>query len=261
MTHPLVRHRFDSGVAEITLDRPEAGNAMNLALLDALNEAVEVVTADPRTRAILLTGTGRNFCVGGDIKEFSEDETGSVSLNQLVDRLHHAVMRLADHSAPVVVAAQGASAGAGLSLVAGADLAIAGRSATFTLGYPGIGLTADGGATWFLPRVVGLRRTQELAFTGRRLTAVEAERFGLVVGVLDDDALINEAQAMSQRIAAGPTQAFGAIKRLLAGQCGSTLHAQLEAEHCEIVSARRCRDAQEGVSAFLTRRQPHFMGK
>ncbi len=258
---PLVRHSLEDGIAEITLDRPEAGNAMNLALMEALDQAAEAVTGDARTRAILLRGEGRNFCVGGDIKSFALPEGAGEVIGQLAEPLHRAVLRLAAHPAPVIVAAQGASAGAGLSLVAGGDLVIAARSATFTMAYAKIGLTADGGATWFLPRVIGLRRAQELAFTGRQLSAVEAEQFGLVTRVVDDQALIAEAKALAAQIAAGPTAAFGAVKKLLASQGDATLAAQLKAESEQLVNARERPDGQEGVDAFLGRRPPRFTGR
>ena len=261
MTEPLVRHSFDGSVAFITLARPEAGNAMSMPFMDALFEAASAVTADPRTRAILLQGEGRNFCVGGDIRSFSADEDAGEFMTRLAGRLHQSVALLAEHPAPVVVAAQGAAAGAGLSLVAGADVALAGRSASFTMAYAGIGLTADGGASWLLPRVIGLRRTQDLAFTGRRLTAEEAERYGLVTRLVEDADLASEARAVAMRIAAGPTVAFGRLKALLATQALTTLPQQLEAELEAIAAARTSADAQEGVTAFLARRASHFVGR
>ena len=244
MTEPLVRYTLEGGVALITLARPDAGNAMSMALMDALYDAVAAATGEPRTRAILLQGEGRNFCVGGDIRSFGADEDAGEFMTRLAGRLHQSVALLAAHPAPVVVAAQGASAGAGLSLVAGADVALAARSASFTMAYAGIGLTADGGASWLLPRVIGLRRTQELAFTGRRLHAEEAERYGLVT-----------------RVAEGPTVAFGRVKALLAAQGTKTLPRQLDAELDAIAAARVSDDAREGVAAFLARRPPRFTGR
>ncbi len=261
MTEPLVRHSFDGGVATITLARPEAGNAMSMELMDALFEAASSVAGDTRTRAILLESEGRNFCVGGDIRSFSADENAGEFMTRLAGRLHQSVRLLAEHLAPVVVAAQGAAAGAGLSLVAGADVVLAGRSASFSMAYAGIGLTADGGASWLLPRVIGLRRTQELAFTGRRLTADEAERYGLVTRVIEDADLASEARAAAMRIATGPTMAFGRLKALLATQALTTLPQQLDAELEAVAAARTSVDAQEGVTAFLARRLPHFVGR
>ena len=261
MTEPLVRHSLEEGVGTITLARPEAGNAMSMALMEDLLAATLAVTADPCTRAILLRAEGRNFCVGGDIRSFGGEDQAGPFMNRLAGTLHAAVKALAAHSAPVVVAAQGAAAGAGLSLVAAADIAIAARSASFSMAYSGIGLTADGGATWFLPRVIGLRRTQELAFTGRRLTAEEAERYGLVTRVVDDGALADEARAIATRIAQGPTLAYGAVKALLSVQGGAALPEQLDAELEAISAARASDDAREGVAAFIARRAPRFVGR
>ena len=261
MTESLVRYNLEGGVALVTLARPDAGNAMSMALMDALYDAVAAATGEPQTRAILLQGEGRNFCVGGDIRSFGAEEDAGEFMTRLAGRLHQAVALLAAHPAPVVVAAQGASAGAGLSLVAGADVALAARSATFTMAYAGIGLTADGGASWLLPRVIGLRRTQELAFTGRRLDAEAAERYGLVTGVAEDAELASEARAVAERIAAGPTVAFGRVKALLAVQGAVTLPQQLDAELDAIAAARVSDDAREGVAAFLARRSPRFTGR
>ncbi len=261
MTEPLVRFNLEGSVALITLARPDAGNAMSMALMDALYDAVASATGEPRTRAVLLQGEGRNFCVGGDIRSFGADEDAGEFMTRLAGRLHQAVALLAAHPAPVVVAAQGASAGAGLSLVAGADVALAARSATFTMAYAGIGLTADGGASWLLPRVIGLRRTQELAFTGRRLDAEEAERYGLVTRVVEDAELASEGRAVAERIATGPTVAFGRVKALLAAQGLKTLPQQLDAELDAIAAARVSEDAREGVAAFLARRSPRFTGR
>ena len=261
MTDVLVRHSLRGGVATLTLARPEAGNAMSLALMDALRDAAAAVAQDRRTRAVLIEGEGRNFCVGGDIRSFGADSDAGEFMFRLAGRLHEAVRLLAEQPAPVVVAVQGAAAGAGMSLVAGADVAIAARSATFTLAYAGIGLTADGGASWLLPRTIGLRRTQELAFTGRRLDADEAERYGLVTRVVDDAALAGDARVTAERIAEGPTVAFGRVKALLAAQGAATLAAQLDAELDAITAARETDDAREGVAAFLARRPPRFTGR
>lgn len=260
MGAPLVVHAIEGAVGEISLNRPDAGNAMNLALLEALDEATAAICGNRRTRAILLRGEGRHFCVGGDITAFAERDGAAASMERLVRPLHRIVLRLANHAAPVIVAAQGASAGAGLSLVACADVAIAARSASFTMAYTAIGLTADAAATWFLPRVVGLRRAQELAFGGRRLSAEEAESWGLVTQVVDDNVLVGAARRVAERLAAGPTQAFGAIKRLLATQSGASLSEHLDAEARAIVAARGRADAQEGIEAFLGRRPPRFEG-
>ncbi len=206
-------------------------------------------------------GEGRNFCVGGDIRSFAREAGAAAIMRELAATLHRAVARLADQPAPVVVAAQGACAGAGLSLVAGADIAIAAQGASFSMAYASLGLTADGGASWFLPRLIGLRRTQALALSARRLCATEAEQWGLVTRVVDDEALMGEARAEAARLAEGPTGAYGAIRRLLGRQWGATLDEQLDAELEAIVEARGRPDGQAGVGAFLMRERPRFTGR
>jgi len=256
----LVTGALSGGVATITLNRPEAHNAMSWGLIDAFGTVAERLAGDPGTRAFLLRGEGKNFCVGGDIRAFAEEADAAEFIKRLAGRLHEGLKALFDHPAPVVVAAQGAAAGAGLSMVAGGDIVLAGRSATFSMAYTGIGLTADGGATWLLPRVIGLRRTQELAYLGRRLNAGEAADYGLVTRVVDDEALAAEAEATAAKIAAGPTAAFGALKRLLADSSGATYADHLDDEADAIGRTMASTDAKAGVAAFLGRRAPIFTG-
>ena len=260
MTDSPLRLSVAGGVATIALTRPSAGNAMDMAFMDAFYDAASAIAGDAAVRAVMIHGEGRNFCVGGDLKDFGGDDPDGGYMRRLAGRLHEGLKLLAAQRAPIVVATQGAAAGAGLSLVALADVAVAARTASFVMAYAGIGLTADGGATWLLPRVIGLRRTQEMAFTGRRLNAQEAERYGLVTRVVEDAALAGEACAIAEAIAAGPTHAFGAVRKLLAGHGGATFAAQLDDELDEIATARGGADGREGVSAFLERRSPSFTG-
>lgn len=257
----LVRHAITDGVATLTLARPQARNAMNGAFMEAFHAATLAVVEDPRTRAILIEAEGQHFSVGGDVRDFAQEEGAGAFMTALADRLHDTIKLLAAHPAPVVVAVQGVAAGAGLSLVAGADIVVAGRSASFLMAYGALGLTADGGATWFLPRVIGPRRTQELAFTGRRLTAEEAEAWGLVTRLVDDDQLAVEARGVAARIAQGPTAAYGAVKSLLAAQGVAGLESHLDAERDAIAAARETADGREGVAAFVEKRAPIFQGR
>lgn len=260
MSEAPIRFVIANGVATVTLARSAAGNAMNMAFMDGLHGAASAIAGDGEVRAVLIEAEGRNFCVGGDMRDFGGDDPDGDYMHLLAGRLHEALKLLASQRAPIVLAVQGAAAGAGLSLVALADVAIAARSATFVMAYSGIGLTADGGATWLLPRVIGLRRTQEMALTGRRLDADEAQQFGLVTRIVDEAALAGEARAVAAKIATGPTGAFGAVKRLLATQGGTTFGDQLDAELAAIKNARVSGDAQEGIAAFLERRPPYFTG-
>lgn len=257
----LVTGTVSDGVAILTLARAAANNAMSWDLVDAFSTVARTLANDPATRAFLIRAEGKNFCVGGDIRSFSEEADPADFLGRLAGRLHEGLLALASHPAPVVIAAQGAAAGAGLSLVAAGDIVLAGRSSSFSMAYTGIGLTADGGATWTLPRLIGLRRTQELAYLGRRLSADEALDYGLVTRLVDDDVLGAEAEAVAGRIAAGPTGAFGGVKRLLEASGRTTLAQQLNDEAAAIAQAMGSADAAEGVAAFLTRRPPAFTGQ
>lgn len=257
----LVTSTFADGVATLTLTRPDAGNAMSWELIDAFSGAVEACVRLEGVRAFLITAQGRHFSVGGDIRAFASEADPATFIGQLARRLHEGLVLLADHPAPVVIAAQGMAAGAGLSLVASGDIVLASEEAGFAMAYAGIGLTADGGATWHLPRVVGLRVAQEMAYLGRKLTAREALDLGLVTRLVPSDQLVQEAEAVARTIAAGPTCAFGGIKRLFLGGSTDTLMQQLDREAEAIVCAMGTEDAQGAVASFLDRSPPVFRGR
>lgn len=257
----LVTLTIEDAVARLTLARPEAGNAMSWDLIDQLARATETIAADRRVRAVLLSAQGRNFCVGGDIQAFAAEADPSGFIRRLAERLHESVARLAALPVPVVIAVQGAAAGAGFSLAALGDIVLASENASFTLAYTGIGLTSDGGATWSLPRLIGMRRTQELAYTNRRLSAAEAHAMNIVTRVVPDDQLAAEAEAMARRLATGPTAAYAGVKRLLAEGQTRGLAQHLDAEAVAISIALGTQDAQGAVKAFLAREKPRFEGR
>ena len=256
----LIDLSIEDGLAVLTLARPEAGNAMNWALIEAFDAAAGRVAADPAVRAVLLRAEGKNFCVGGDIGAFATEADPSGYILRLADRLHRGVRMLAELPVPVVTAVQGAAAGAGLGLAAGADVVIAARSASFTMAYTGIGLSPDGGASWLLPRLVGLRLAQEMTYLNRRLSAEEALAAGLVTRVVDDAELAAEALALARKLAAGPTRAYGACKRLLAEGALATFGEQLAAEARSISECLATEDAAGAVKAFLARQAATFRG-
>lgn len=250
-----------NAVARVTLNRPDAGNAMDAALGRALRNVAESLQERDDVRAVLLSGTGPRFCVGGDLSYFASCPDIGAALQSLAGDVHAAVEAFAALDAPVVAAVHGAAAGAGLSLVAGADLVIAAEKTKFTLAYTAAGLSPDGGATWYLPRVIGHRRTAELAITNRALTAAEALEWGLVTQVVAGDELLPTAQQLAERIASGPTAAFGTVKRLLNASSNATLTQQLADEADGIVANSASADGREGVAAFLQKRRPNFAGR
>ncbi len=250
------------GVAHVTLNRPEAGNALNLELGQELLRAVLRCDEDPEVRAVLISGAGGMFCVGGDLKSFSDQgEHLPHHLKEVTTYLHAAVARMARMDPPVVAAVHGAAAGAGMSLACACDLVVAAESTRFTMSYSNAGLTPDGSSTYYLPRLVGLRRATELTLTNRRLSAQEAMEWGLVTRVVPDEDLSEEATALASQLAAGATKALGAAKRLLQSGWTETLETQMEHETQTIAEMARTADAREGISAFLEKRPAEFAGQ
>ncbi len=246
-------------VAVLTLSRPDSGNAIDQDMADSLLRATLHVAADDAVRAVLLTGQGRAFCVGGDVKAFAAAGTGASALVEtLTASLHMAVGRLARMDKPLVTAISGVAAGAGFGLAILGDVALAARSAKFAMAYGAIGLTPDGGATWFLPRLVGFRQAQRLALTGERIDAQEAERIGLISRVVDDAALRDDALALARTLAEGPRRAFAHTRALLHQSLSNGLETQLEREARGIAGAIAGSEGQEGIAAFIARRPADF---
>jgi 2-(1,2-epoxy-1,2-dihydrophenyl)acetyl-CoA isomerase len=217
---------------------------------------------DPLIRAVLITGAGPMFCAGGDLKSLADKgENISHHLKELTTYLHVAMSFLVRMDPPVVAAVHGSAAGAGMSLACACDMVLAAESAGFTLAYTRLGLTPDGGASYTLPRLVGLKRTLELALTNRLLSAEEAFNWGIVTRVLPEKDLIREATALAGRLAAGPTKAFGATKRLLQSSLTDSFEAQMKNESRSISEMARTADGREGVSAFVGKRTPNFKGQ
>lgn len=251
----------DQGVAHITLNRPDAANGLDMAMARELLQLSIECRADPGVRAVLLDANGRMFCAGGDLKSFvTHQERLQAYVKELTTYLHAAIANFARMRAPLIAAVQGPAAGAGFSLACCADLVLAARSAKFTMAYTGAGLVPDGSSSFFLPRIVGLRRAQELMLSNRRLSAEEALDWGIVTRVVDDEALAAEAGELARQIAAGPTGAFAAVKKLLADTFEHSLEAQMEQESMAIAEAAISADGLEGVAAFFARRPPVFSG-
>ncbi|AVT82234.1 hypothetical protein RPYSC3_33740 [Rhodopseudomonas palustris] len=251
------------GIATLRLNRPEQGNAINEAMASDLNAAVKTIADASGVRAIVIAGAGANFTVGGDVALFAGTEPDRLPgrLRSMIDAYHLAIERLTSFDAPVIAAVRGAAAGGGLGLLYAADIVVAAHDARFALGYAALGLTSDGGNTWFLPRMVGIRRAQELFLLNRRLTADEALAYGIVSRVVADGEVENEAFGLAKKLAAGPTKAYGAMRRLLRQSFETSLREQLGDECESIVLAARTDDAREGVVAFANKRRPDFRGR
>jgi 2-(1,2-epoxy-1,2-dihydrophenyl)acetyl-CoA isomerase len=262
MTYQTIRLAIDDGLARITLARPDNANALDLTTMRELMEAAIACDEDPSVRAIVLDSEGRLFCAGGDLAEFARAGEGLAKLlKEATVYLHAAISRLVRTRAPVIAAVQGHAAGAGFSLAMACDLVLAASSAKFTMAYTRAGLVPDGGSTYFLPRLIGRRRTLELMITNRTLSASDALEWGLVSRVVEDDRLAAETLKLAREIAEGPTGAFGGVKRVVLRSESETLESQMEIEARAIADAARSMDGQEGIRAFLAKRPARFTGR
>ncbi len=262
MSHEALLCEVRDGVAHLTLNRPDNANTLDPAMARDLMHATIACDEDPRVRAVLLTGAGSMFCAGGDIKSFdAAADALPAFIKEVTTYLHAGLSRLARMRAPVVAAVNGAAAGAGMSLACAADLVVAAESARFTMAYTRIGLVPDGSSTYYLPRVVGLRRAQELMLTNRVLSAREALEWGIVTRVVPDSELAGEAGKLAASLASGPSEAFASVKRLLLSSLGNSLESQMELETRGIAAAGGSADGREGIAAFLAKRPPKFTGR
>lgn len=249
------------GIARITINRPNEANALHLEAMQELHRCAIACHNDRGVRAVLLTGTGKMFCSGGDLKFFrAQGAKLADTVLQMTAHFHGAVSLLARLRAPTVCAVNGTAAGGGLSLAICNDLVIAAESARFTLAYTAAGLVPDGSSTWFLPRLVGMRRARELMLTNRMLSGSEAVAMGLADRVVPDAELMAAAEQQAALFAAGPNNAYAAVKRLLADTFQQSLEGQMEQEARAIAELAPGHDAQEGLAAFSERRKPKFSG-
>jgi 2-(1,2-epoxy-1,2-dihydrophenyl)acetyl-CoA isomerase len=249
-------------VATITLNRPDAYNSLNLALAQELFQAVLDVDDDADVRCLVITGAGRAFCAGGDVKDFADnlDRIGAL-VKELTTYVHGAVSRLVRSDKPVIMAVNGVAAGGGFSFALCGDLVVAAESARFTMAYSRIAATPDGSSSYFLPRLVGLRRAMELYFTNRVLSAREAFEWGLVTRVVPDAEFRPAVEALARELAQGPTRAFGSAKRLFHQSTWESLETQMELEAQAIATAGRTEDFRGGVTAFANKKTPTFRGR
>lgn len=255
-----IQFEIDGNVARITLDRPDSGNALDIPMARELMETAIRCAGDDAIRCVLITGNGRMFCTGGDIKAFADaGDKLPEFLKTVTQYLHAALSNLARMEKPLLVAVNGPVAGAGVGLAIIGDIVLADPSAHFTLAYTGIGMAPDGGTTWLLPRLVGLRRAQEFCLTNRRVKAEEAAAIGLVTRVVDAGALDEEARKAAGDLARGATGALGATRRLLIESFSGTFESHMEAESRAIAAQGRTPEGREGVAAFLGKRAPNFL--
>ena len=260
MSVASVQVETHGAVALVTLNRPEHSNTLNLQMAMDLLAAAMTCARNTAVRAVVLTGAGRNFSFGGDLRAMSSREQSlDGHIRELTTYLHAAISHFARMDAPVLAAVNGTAAGAGVGLVAMADLALCARSSKFNLAYTSVGLTPDAGTTFLLPRAVGAKRAMELLLLNRALSADEALAWGLVNEVVADEKLRERALELAERLAHGPGAAYGATKRLLAHSLGA-FESQMVLESETIARQAMGAEAAEGVGAFLEKRTPRFPG-
>lgn len=244
-------------VATITLNRPQAMNTLDVAMGRALRKALDSLARDHSIRAVIVRGAGRCFSAGGDVSMLAAHPE---SVPELIAEVHGAARAMAALDAPVIASVHGVAAGAGMSLVAACDLAIAAERTRFNLAFANVGASCDTSSTWHLPRLLGLRRALEIALLGDTCDADTALRIGLVNRVVAADALEAETLALARRLASGATLAFGRIKRLMRHSFESSLTDQLDAEREAFIASSHTEDFREGTAAFLAKRAPQFRG-
>jgi 2-(1,2-epoxy-1,2-dihydrophenyl)acetyl-CoA isomerase len=266
MANDTVLLEIRDGIATLTLNRPQALNSLGLAMAQALLACAEELRRAQGVKVIVVTGAGDHFMAGGDLKEFSTmlastpEERQQTFLRLIGEYVHPAIEILRGLPQPVIAKVRGACAGFGFSLMAGCDLALAADNAYFTTGYSLLGTTADGGSTWFLPRLVGAKRAAELMLLADRIDTQRASALGLLNRVVPLAELDAACEALAQRLAAGPALAYAGTKRLLGQSLTTPLAEQLRAEGESFARCSATADFAEGVTAFIEKRRPSFKG-
>ena len=254
-----IKFEKQGAIAKIELNRPDAANGLDTLMASELKQAARLCDGDPELKAVILSASGRFFCAGGDIKQMlSQGDAVGDAIKSLADDLHSAISILSRMQAALIVAVNGVAAGAGFSIAMVGDIVLAGESASFTLAYTRAGLCPDGSSSYFLPRLVGLRRAQELMLTNRTLSAAEACELGLVTRVVADDELQAEADKVARELAQGARLSTAYVKKLLLASAGNDLETQMELEGQLVAQCAASPDGREGIQAFVEKRKPDF---
>jgi 2-(1,2-epoxy-1,2-dihydrophenyl)acetyl-CoA isomerase len=259
MSYHTLKFEHDAGIGTIRLDRPQDGNALTLEMARELLDVAIRCDEDPAIRVVVLTGNGKMFCAGGDLKAFAaQGDHVSRHLKEITSALHGAISRFNWMDAPTIAAVNGTAAGAGFSLALMADVAVAAASARFVMAYTNAGLAPDGSSSFFLAKAVGMRRAKELALLNPVLSAQQALEWGVVNAVVADDQVLVRAMDWARQFAAGPTRAYGETKRLMLSGATESLDSQMARESRAIAAMAASPSGREGVAAFLAKRPPRF---
>ncbi len=252
---------IEDGIAEICLNRPAVLNALNLEACRALLDSCETLSRSSGLRVVVLRGAGSSFMAGGDLSQFRDAPDRPAFTRDILAPLNSALLILDELPVPVIASVQGAAAGAGASIALAADLVVAAEDAKFIMAYARVGTSLDGGSTWVLPRLVGLRRAMEMALLAEPIGASQALVMGLINRVVPLADLRDETTALARRLAAGPTTAYGKIKRLLRDSLTQEYAVQLKAELEAFAACAATADFGEGLAAFFARRAAVFTGR
>jgi 2-(1,2-epoxy-1,2-dihydrophenyl)acetyl-CoA isomerase len=256
-----VLYEVGDGLATVTLNRPEAMNALDTGTKDALRDSLRAAAADEAVRAVLLTGRGKAFCVGQDLKEHVGILEAGGGMTTVAEHYNPIALAIATMPKPVVAAVNGVAAGAGASIALACDLVVAARSASFIQAFSRLGLVPDSGATWFLPRLVGRARALGLALLGERLSARDAADWGLIWRCVDDADFAAAVDRLAGELAAAPTRGLVRTREAMAAAATATLAGQLDLERDFQRELGLTSDYAEGVAAFAEKRAPRFTGR
>jgi 2-(1,2-epoxy-1,2-dihydrophenyl)acetyl-CoA isomerase len=263
MSESSILYERDGGVAKITLNRPDKLNSFTEAMHHELRAALELAASEAGVRAVLITGSGRGFCAGQDLSDrVMQPGQEPFDLGATIDRLYNRMIRaLKAIRVPVVCAVNGVAAGAGANLALACDVVLAAQSASFIQAFCKIGLVPDSGGSWTLPRLVGPARAMALALLGEKVTAEQAQAWGMIWKVVEDGKLADEAKALADHFASQPTKALSMTKQAINAAWHNTLDQQLDLERDLQRQAALSPDYQEGVAAFMAKRKPNFTGE
>lgn len=263
MGYQHIEFDIEQGVAVLRLNRPEALNSFTVDMHLEVREALEQAADDRAVRCVLLTGNGRGFCAGQDLNDRSVSPGESrPDLGHSVETYYSPlILQLSTMEKPVVCAVNGVAAGAGANIALACDIVIAGRSASFIESFCKLGLIPDSGGTWILPRLVGMARARGLAMLGPKIKAEQAEAWGMIWQCVDDEALMDTALELARHLATQPTRGFAFTKQAFAASAANSLPQQLELERDLMRAAGQTHDYQEGVQAFLEKRDPRYRGE
>ncbi len=263
MSYKNIEFSIDKGVAVLKLNRPAVLNSFTAEMHGEVREVLTQAAADKLVRAVLITGNGRGFCAGQDLNDRAVAPGQSLpDLGDSVEKYYSPLItQIATMEKPVICAVNGVAAGAGANIALACDIVIAGRSASFIQSFARLGLIPDSGGTWVLPRLVGMARAKGLAMLAPKLSAMQAEAWGMIWQVVDDEELMSTALGLAEQMATQPTRGFAFTKQAFAASAVNTLDVQLELEKELMRAAGKTHDYREGVSAFLAKRTPRYKGE